>query len=51
MSRKRLLISIAAAGLLAVGVAACGGSDTKTVTRRTAPAAATIHQRTTPARR
>jgi ribose transport system substrate-binding protein len=32
MSRKRLLISIAAVGLLAVGVAACGGGDTKTVT-------------------
>ena len=32
MSRKRLLISIAAASLLAIGVAACGGGDTKTVT-------------------
>ncbi|MFL5841800.1 MAG: substrate-binding domain-containing protein [Thermoleophilaceae bacterium] len=37
MSLKRLLISIAAASLLAIGVAACGG-DTKTVTQ-TAPAA------------
>ena len=32
MSLKRLLISIAAAALLALGVAACGGGDTKTVT-------------------
>ena len=31
MSLKRLLISFAAAALLAIGVAACGG-DTKTVT-------------------
>jgi ribose transport system substrate-binding protein len=38
MSLKRLLISIAALTLLAIGVAACGG-DTKTVTT-TAPAAA-----------
>jgi ribose transport system substrate-binding protein len=37
MSLKRLLVSIAAASLLAVGVAACGGS-TKTVTQTT-PAA------------
>ena len=37
MSLKRLLISLAAASLLAIGVAACGG-DTKTVTQ-TAPAA------------
>src|SRR5258705_9690547 len=37
MSLKRLLISVAAASLLAIGVAACGG-DTKTVTQ-TAPAA------------
>ena len=37
MSLKRLLISIAAMCLLAIGVAACGG-DTKTVTE-TAPAA------------
>src|SRR3954469_35822 len=37
MSLKRLLISIAAASLLAIGVAACGG-DTKTVTQTT-PAA------------
>ena len=29
---RRPLISIAAASLLAIGVAACGGSDTKTVT-------------------
>jgi ribose transport system substrate-binding protein len=36
MSLKRLLISIAAAALLVVGVAACGG-DTKTVTQ-TSPA-------------
>ena len=32
MSLKRLCISIAAAALLAVGVAACGGGDTETVT-------------------
>ena len=32
MSRKRLLISIGAAALLAIGLAACGGGDTKTVT-------------------
>ena len=32
MSLKRLLIPIAAAALLALGVAACGGGDTKTVT-------------------
>jgi ribose transport system substrate-binding protein len=32
MSRKRLLITIAAVGLLAVGLAACGSSDTTTVT-------------------
>ena len=32
MSLKRLRISIAAAALLAIGVAACGGGDTKTVT-------------------
>jgi ribose transport system substrate-binding protein len=32
MSLKRLLITIAAAALLAVGVAACGGTETKTVT-------------------
>src|SRR5215212_2875726 len=37
MSLKRLLISLAAAALLVVGVAACGG-DTKTVTE-TSPAA------------
>ena len=39
MSLTRLLISIAAASLLAVGVAACGG-ETKTVTEQ-APAAGT----------
>jgi ribose transport system substrate-binding protein len=32
MSLRRLCISIAVAALLAVGIAACGGSDTKTVT-------------------
>ena len=32
MSLKRLCISTAAAALLAVGVAACGGGDTETVT-------------------
>jgi ribose transport system substrate-binding protein len=32
MSLKRLCISIAAAALLAMGVAACGGGDTETVT-------------------
>ena len=32
MSLRRLCISIAMAALLAVGIAACGGSDTKTVT-------------------
>jgi ribose transport system substrate-binding protein len=37
MSLKRLSISIAAAMLLAIGAAACGGGDTKTVTE-TAPA-------------
>jgi ribose transport system substrate-binding protein len=42
MSRKRLLISIAAVGLLAVGLAACGSSDTKTVTvAATAPSGGT----------
>ena len=35
MSRLRLLICIAAASLLAVGVAACGG-ETKTVTEEAA---------------
>jgi ribose transport system substrate-binding protein len=38
MSLRRLLLTIAAAGLLAVGIAACGGGDTKTVTETT-PAA------------
>jgi ribose transport system substrate-binding protein len=37
MSLKRLTISFAAAMLLAIGAAACGGGDTKTVTE-TAPA-------------
>ena len=40
MSLKRLCISIAAAALLAVGVAACGGGDTETVTVQ-APSGAT----------
>jgi ribose transport system substrate-binding protein len=40
MSLKRLLVSIAAASLLAVGVAACGGS-TKTVTETTPAASGT----------
>ena len=49
MSLKRLLISIAAASLLAVGVAACGG-DTKTVTEQ-ARRRAGRRERTSRARR
>ena len=41
MSLKRLCISTAAAALLAVGVAACGG-DTETVTVRRRPAATRV---------
>jgi ribose transport system substrate-binding protein len=41
MSLTRLLISIAAASLLALGVAACGGSKTKTVTVGAAAASGT----------
>jgi ribose transport system substrate-binding protein len=41
MSLTRPLISLAAASLLAVGVAACGSGDTKTVTVSAAPAAGT----------
>jgi ribose transport system substrate-binding protein len=40
MSLRRLLISVAAASLLAIGVAACGGS-TKTVTQTTPAASGT----------
>ena len=41
MSLTRPLIPIAAASLLAFGVAACGGSETKTVTVGATPAAGT----------
>jgi ribose transport system substrate-binding protein len=41
MSRKRLHITTAAAAIVALSVAACGSSDTKTVTVNSAPAAST----------
>jgi ribose transport system substrate-binding protein len=41
MSLRRLSVSIAAGSLLALGVAACGGDDTKTVTEQASPASGT----------
>src|SRR6476469_9371803 len=38
MSLKRLPISMLAAGLVALGVSACGSTETKTVTETQAPA-------------
>ena len=39
MSLKRLIVTLAGSALLAIGVAACGGGDTKTVTQTVSSAA------------
>ena len=51
MSLKRLSISIAAAALLAIGVAACGGDDDQDGDRHGHPPTAARDAAATPARR